>query len=63
MKTPKKTQAMSNNIQNRPKPEVDGLVLDFRNLSVENQRLLTDNILNDFSPAEKANILILREED
>ena len=60
MKTPKKTQAMSNNIQNRPKPEVDGLVLDFRNLSVENQRLLTDNILNDFSPAEKANIFILR---
>ena len=54
---------MSNGIQNRLKPEVDGLVLDFRNLSVENQRLLTDNILNDFSPAEKAHILILREED
>ena len=64
MKTPRKTQATSSNIQNRLKPEVDGLVLDFRNLSAENQKLLTaDHILNDLSPAEKAGIFILRGED
>ena len=63
MKTPRKTQATSNNVQNRAKAEVDGLVLDFRNLTAENQKLLTDNVLNDFSPAEKAHILILRGED
>jgi hypothetical protein len=63
MKTPKKTPPMSNDIQTRLKPEVDGLVLDFRNLSAENQKLLTDNILNDFSPAEKARIFILRGEE
>lgn len=62
MKIPKKTPAM-NNLQNRLKPEVDGLVLDFRNLTAENQKLLADNVLNDFTPAEKANILILRGED
>jgi hypothetical protein len=60
MKTPSKIQAISSNIQNRLKPEVDGLVLDFRNLSAESQQLLADHILNDFSPAEKANIFILR---
>ncbi|PSL86386.1 hypothetical protein C7T35_02765 [Variovorax sp. WS11] len=63
MKTPKKTQTMSNDIQTRLKPEVDGLVLDFRNLSAENQKLLTDDILNHFSPAEKARIFILRGEE
>lgn len=63
MKTPKKTPAASNDIQTRLKPEVDGLVLDFRNLSAENQKLLADNILNDFSPAEKARIFILRGEE
>ena len=63
MKTPRKTKAISSNIQSRLKPEVDGLVLDFRNLSAENQKLLTDNILNDFSPAEKARIFILRGEE
>lgn len=62
MKIPKKTPAM-NNLQNRLKPEVDGLVLDFRNLTAENQKLLAHNVLNDFTPAEKANILILRGED
>lgn len=62
MKTPKRTQAINTVIQNRRKAEVDGLVLDFRNLSAENQKLLTDNILDDFSPAEKARIFILRGE-
>lgn len=63
MKTSRKTRAISNNAQNRLKPEVDGLVLDFRNLSAENQRLLTDHVLNDFSPAEQTGILILHGED
>ncbi len=63
MKTSRKPQAISSNIQNRLKPEADGLVLDFRNLSAENQKLLMDHILNDLSPAEKAGIFILRGED
>jgi hypothetical protein len=63
MKTPKRTQAINTAIRNRRKPEVDELVLDCRNLSAENQKLLTNNILDDLSPVEKARIFILRGEE
>lgn len=62
MKTTKKTQAMDNNIQQRHEFEGDGLVLDFRNLTAENQALLMDNILDHFPPEERARIFILRSE-
>ncbi|VTU26536.1 hypothetical protein H6CHR_02615 [Variovorax sp. PBL-H6] len=62
MKTTKKTQAMANNIQRRHELEGDGLVLDFRNLTAENQELLIDNVLDHFSPDERARIFILRSE-
>jgi hypothetical protein len=54
---------MSNHSKNHPRPEVHGLVLDFRNLTMENQKLVMDDILNQLSSAEKANIFILHSEE
>ena len=59
MKNSKKTQAADKQVQIRLKPQTDGFVLDFRNLTLENQELLADNILSLLSPAEKANVFIL----
>ncbi|VTU31124.1 hypothetical protein H4CHR_02743 [Variovorax sp. PBS-H4] len=63
MKISKGGPALNTEVQHRPKTDIDGLVLDFRNLSAENQKLLTDQVLDGFSPAEVARVFILRGKD
>ena len=63
MKAFKKTLVMGKKSKNHPRPEIHGLVLDFRNLTMENQKLMMDDILNQLSSAEKANIFILHSEE
>jgi hypothetical protein len=58
LKTPRDVTNMRYNIQRHL--EADEVVINFGSLTIENQKLLTDKILNHLSPADREKILIAR---